>query len=87
MKKLALAIAFFASAPAFANEFQFSPNRFFCYYRDSIGHSHGAGGSSIGQAQGRARSTCQEAERRRERFVSFDTLGSCTFTGCRQVRP
>ena len=42
MKKLVLAIAFFASVPAFANEFQFGPNRFFCYYRDSMSSASGS---------------------------------------------
>ena len=85
MKKLVLAIAFFASVPAFANEFQFGPNRFFCYYRDSMNYSHGAGGTTLGQAKGRARSECEQAEHRRNHLVM--TFGSCSFIGCKQVRP
>jgi hypothetical protein len=85
MKKALLALAFLVSAPAFAADFgpQFGPNRFFCYYRDSMGYSHGAGGTSLGQAKGRARSECQQSEHRRDRFL---ISGSCTFIGCRQVR-
>jgi hypothetical protein len=84
MKKIALAIALFTSVPAFAAEFQsFGPNTVFCYYTDSMGYSHGAGGTSVGQAKTRAHRTCQEAERGRHRFMTF---GSCSFSGCRQVR-
>lgn len=87
MKKLVLAMAFFVSVPAFAADFQtfgFGPNRFFCYYRDSMGYSHGAGGTTLGQAKGRARSVCEQSEHGRDRFMTF---GSCSFIGCRQVRP
>jgi hypothetical protein len=85
MKKVALAIALLASVPAFAADIgpQFGPNRFFCYYSDSMGYSHGAGGTSLGQAKGRARSECEQSEHRRNHFMTF---GRCSFIGCRQVR-
>jgi hypothetical protein len=85
MKKVVIAIAFLASIPAFAADFgpQFGPNRFFCYYRDSMGYSHGAGGTSLGQAKSRARSECEQSEHGRDHFKTF---GSCSFINCRQVR-